>query len=109
MNASKIITKKHIQQPKTIICNMTIVVGNFVVILSFYCSLSFINTCFFLGSSSDSSPKSSQSPGAQSPHLAGQSPKKKKQQHKLNLELGARAWNAMGEKIDPNLPLEQQG
>ena len=60
-----------------------------------------------LASSSDSSPKSGQSPVSQSPHHQGSSPKKK--QHKLNLDLGARAWNAMGERIDPNVPLEQQG
>ena len=62
------------------------------------------------GSSSDSSPKSSQSPGTCSPQqgaAGGGSPKKK--QHKLNLDLGSRAWNTLGERIDPNLPLDQQG
>lgn len=68
---------------------------------SFYCLI------FHSASSSDSSPKSGQSPASQSPHHQGASPVKK--QHKLNLDLGARAWNAIGERIDPSVPLEQQG
>ena len=35
-----------------------------------------------------------------------QSPKKK---HKLNLDLGCQSFSAVGERVDPKLPLEQQG
>ena len=57
-----------------------------------------------VGSSSETSPKSSQSPvtpqGAQA-----LSPKKKQQ--KLLLDLTGR--NTVAEKVDPTLPLDQQG
>ena len=35
-----------------------------------------------------------------------QSPKKK---HKLNLDLGCASFSAVGERVDPKLPLDQQG